>query len=162
MGLSVSQLSVSAGRQTSFLVSDQVRISGRIVVYGTSAGLQRLVAAAPVPNAMHKQLGLKRRVPITDLWSYESPWYRFRFESLDAEVRNFLTAHASIGPILAASTAGISHALFSLCPIAEGDDEVFSGLFEHETIATLGRINLGLEIAPEALMPDVPYWIVEA
>ena len=129
-------------------------------MYGTSDGLRPFATAASLPNGVLEQLGLKRKNPLPDLWSYGTPWYRFRYEVLDSEVRNFLTAHAGLGSMLASVAGnGLTHALFSLCPVAEQHDETFACILERETIAVLNESRLALEIAPEVSMLDYPFWI---
>ncbi|HEY2444852.1 MAG TPA: hypothetical protein VGI20_03855 [Rhizomicrobium sp.] len=138
-----------------------MRILGTINVCGNSAGLRPLVGAAAIPNGIYSAVGLKRRIPDVDRWSYKSPLYRFRFDSLDAEVRSFLLAHNAIGPILNADRSGIEFAYFTFCPVAESEDEWFSGYLQSPTLMVLGNLGLGLEIAPESLMPEASYWIAD-
>jgi hypothetical protein len=57
-----------------------------------------------------------------------------------------------------ADGSGISFALFTLSPVAEDSDEWFASFFENETIVALGNLGLGLEIAPESVLPEAPFW----
>ena len=140
-----------------------LRILGKISVYGTGAALEHLASTAPIPSGDLRQIGTLRKVPDKDIWCYGSPWYAFRTETLDEEVRNFLAAHKQLGIALATTShGGIRHALFTLCPVAQTYEDTFACLFEKETLGVLLNLGLSMEIAPEAVMPEAPYWVKQA
>lgn len=136
-----------------------LRILGKISIYGTQAGLERLASVAPILDGAIKQVGNSRKVPEIDSWCYASPWYRFRIDTMDEEVRNFLDTNAQLGKVLNSSDTGIEYAVISLCPVGQNEQETFACLFSHETLDVLASIGFALEIAPASVLPNAPYWI---
>lgn len=136
-----------------------LRILGKISIFGAKAPLERLLSVEPIPNSVFQQVGALRKVPDIDSWCYGSPWYRFRGDSLEDEIGNFLVAHERLQDLLVVRNIGITHALFTLCPVAQSHEETFSCLFNLETLDKLLLLGLALEIAPASVMPDVPYWL---
>lgn len=131
---------------------------GKIYISGTKSCIEKCAAIAPIPNGIIMQLGLKQKVPDTDSWLYQTPLYRFRSDTLDDEIRDFLTAHSHIRDGLYACDTEIKYAFFTIVPVANDPDHSFSTIFRRETLKLLTDIGLELEIAPENLMPDAPYW----
>lgn len=136
----------------------EMRILGLLSIYGSKSSLERIKSVAPIPLGKLGQIGLKRQVPEPDSWCYSSPYYRFHLEKLDEEVRAFLDKHAHLGKALSLHDKAISYALLTLIPVELGDEETFACMLSHETIQTLSHLGVGLEISPEASMPDAPYW----
>lgn len=136
-----------------------LRILGEISVYGSAASLERLVSTASIQNGVLKQIGTLRKVPDKDFWCYASPRYRFHADTLDEEVRGFLTAHKRLGEALAINDAGIRYALFTLCPVDQSYEEAFACLLGKDTLRVLSDLGLALEIAPESVMPEAEYWV---
>ncbi len=134
-----------------------VRVLGRISIFGTSAGLQPLIERHAIPNGVLSRSGQKRKIPDVDAYCYASAWYQFRCESLDDEVRHFLTAHLNLENVARSNEHRVDYALFSLCPVAH--NEVFPCLLSLHNLKLLSRMGLSLEIAPAALMPEFDYWI---
>uniref|UniRef100_UPI003342314E hypothetical protein n=1 Tax=Castellaniella defragrans TaxID=75697 RepID=UPI003342314E len=136
-----------------------LRILGQISISGTKASIDRCASIARIPRGTIMRTGLARKVPPADSWCYSSPWYRFNFHTMDQEIRSFVMAHAQLGKALAGHDAGITYALFTLCPVEQTFEETFSGLLSRETLQALSCLGVGLEIAPAVLMPDVPCWV---
>jgi hypothetical protein len=136
-----------------------LRILGKISIFGTMAGLDQLVSVGPISDSILQQVGALRKNPDTDLFCYGSPWYSFRADALDEEVRNFLVANARLGDVLAVRDPGIRYAIFTLCPVNESYEETFACLFSQETLQVLLGLGLALEIAPASVMPAAAYWI---
>lgn len=138
-----------------------LRVLGQLSIYGTKASIDRFAAVAPIPSAKITQVGLKRKVPEVDSWCYASPWYRFRIEAIDDEVRNFLLNHRQVGTGLASRDPDLRYAFFTLCPVGQSDDETFGCLFGHETLQALSGLGVSFQIAPESLMPEAAFWVAE-
>src|SRR5688572_9112751 len=137
------------------------RLLGLIMIYGTKASLDKCASVAQIPNGTIEQIGLKAKVPPKDAWLYRSPRYRFRCDHTDAmdnEIHDFLNAHSKVGDALANRDAGIEYALFTLCPAGQSFEETFAGILSNKTLKILADMRLDLEIAPEVLLPDAPYW----
>ncbi|TAL26799.1 MAG: hypothetical protein EPN97_18845 [Alphaproteobacteria bacterium] len=134
------------------------KLLGRIDIDGTKASIDKCALIASIPSGTIKQIGLKRKVPIVDAWLYASPWYRFHLDTMDDEIRDFLTAHSRVGDALAARDAGIAYAFFTLCPVETKDEGSFAGIFSLETLKLLASMGLELQISPATVMPDSPYW----
>jgi len=134
------------------------RLLGRIDIDGTRASVDKCASVAQIPNGTIMQIGLKAKVPPVDAWLYASPWYRFRFDANDQEVRDFLAAHSKVGDALALGDAGIEYAFFTLCPVEQSYEENFAGTFSNQTLKLLANMGLGLQVSPAAVMPDAPYW----
>lgn len=139
-----------------------LRILGKISIFGTMAGLNRLVSAGSISGGILQQVGTSRKNPDTDSFCYGSSWYDFRADTLDEEVRNFLTANAQLRHVLAVRDPGIRYAIFTLCPVNESYEDNFACLFNQETLQVLLDLGLALEIAPASVMPDAAYWIQSA
>lgn len=135
-----------------------LRILGQISIYGTKASIDRCASIAPIPGGTVTQIGLARKVPDADSWCYASPWYRFRLDAIDGEVRDFVAAHAQLGDALAVRDAGITYAFFTLCPVEQSDEESLACVLSRETLQALSCLGVGLQIAPASVMPDAPYW----
>lgn len=135
-----------------------LRILGRLSVYGGKPSLARVASMVAITSGNLEQVGQKRRVPDTDYWCYSSPWYRFNPESLDKEIGSFLAAHEKLGAALAMPDPGIRHAMFTLCPVEQGTDEIFAFLLSHATLESLSALRLALEVSPAPVMPEVDYW----
>lgn len=131
---------------------------GKIEIDGTKASLDKLASVALIPDGKMKQLGLKAKVPPQDTWCYSSPIYRFRFDESDQEIYDFLTAHLQVGKALAARDTEIEYAFFTLVPVEQSYEGSFSGIFSCETLKLLADMGLELQISPESMMPDAPYW----
>jgi hypothetical protein len=134
------------------------RLLGRICIYGTKVSVDKCASIASIPNGTIKQIGLKAKAPPLDAWVYESPLYRFNFDENDHEIRDFLTTHLKVGDALAPRDAGIEYAFLTLIPVVASYEDTFAGIFSCETLRLLANMGLELEISPEALMPDAPYW----
>lgn len=135
-----------------------LRILGRLSIYGGKPSVSRLASTVAIPSGTLEQVGQKRRIPDADSWSYSSPWYRFNLESLDEEVLSFLGAHEKLGAALAVPDPGIRHAMFTLCPVDQGNDEVFAYLLSDATLQRLSALRLALEVSPAPVMPEANYW----
>lgn len=135
-----------------------LKLFGKIEIDGTKASVDRCASIASIPHGAIMQMGLKRKVPAIDSWCYESPLYRFNLDKMDQEIRDFLTAHLKVGDALASRDAGIEYAFFTLVPVVKSYEDTFAGIFGCETMKLLANMGLELQIAPEALMPDAPYW----
>ena len=136
-----------------------LRILGQISIFGTKAGIERFISLAPIPNGAITRVGGSRIVPDVDSWCYASPWYRFRGDTLDDEIRHFLITQGYFGSALITCGADITYAFFTLCPIEQNEDEAFSCLLQHETLNALADSALAFQIAPASVMPDVAYWL---
>ncbi len=134
------------------------RLMGRIEIYGTKFSVDRRELVASIPDGTMTQTGSKFKVSEEDSWIYVSPWYHFHINTMDDEIRDFLTAHESIGEVLASCNAGIEHAFFTLCPVEQSDQAIFAGVFSNDTLKTLTKMGLDLQIAPATMMPDALYW----
>jgi hypothetical protein len=134
------------------------KLLGRIEIDGTKASVDKCALVASIPNGTITQIGLKRKSPIVDAWCYASPLYRFHLDTMDHEVRDFLTAHLQVGDALAVRDAGIEYAFFTLVPVVKSYEDTFAGIFGCETLKLLANMGLELQISPEAIMPDAPYW----
>ncbi|MFC5770694.1 hypothetical protein [Thauera sinica] len=137
------------------------RILGQISIYGRKASVDRCALAAPIPGSTITQIGLMRKIPDVDSWCYASPWYRFHLDLIDAEVRDFIAAHAQLAGAFSACDTGIDYAFFTLCPVEQSDEECFACVLDRETLQALSGLGVGLQIAPALVMPDVPYWVGE-
>lgn len=135
-----------------------LRILGRFSLYGSRDSLARIASIVEFPSAVLEQIGQKRRTPEKDSWAYSSPWYRFELNRLDEQVAEFLDLHKGLGDALARSDVGISHAMFTLCPVEQSGEQVFSCLLSHKTISLLSALRLALEISPAPVMPEVEDW----
>lgn len=135
-----------------------LRVLGQLAIYGDRSCVERIASAARIPNASLEPVGRKRRIPETDHWCYASPWFRFRLESLDNEVSDFLAAHQSLAGALSASGAGLRFAMLTMCPVERSSEEAFAFLLSNRTLDQLATLHLALEVSPAELMPDAPYW----
>ena len=135
-----------------------MRILGKITFFGTKTSLDLLASSAPFTNSVFEQVGALRKVPDLDSWCYGTPWYRFRFEQLDEDVRRFLLAHETLLGTSIFRDAEIKYSIFTLSPITQNPDEAFSCFFDTKTLEKLLVLGLALEIAPASVMPDAPYW----
>lgn len=138
-----------------------LRILTHIGIYGTKASVERFASVAAIPSGSFKQCGLKRKVPDVDSWNYSSPYFQFRFDTLDDEIRDFLVAHAQVGKAVAIPDEGITWTLFTVTPVSQSFEDEFSCLLSTETLQALSATGLALEINPEAIMPDAPFWTSE-
>ncbi len=136
-----------------------LRIIGKISILGDFAITQQLESKKLIPNGLLQQVGARRPIPADDLWCYGSNWFSFRFDSLDEEILNYLIAHERLGDALAVAHTGVKYALLTVTPVGQTYEETFSCLFGVKTLRKLSDLRLALEIAPESVMPDVPYWI---
>lgn len=137
-----------------------LRVLGQISIFGTRAAVERIASIAPIPGGKMTQIGLARKVPEPDSWCYESPRYRFHQETLDPEVRDFLAAHIQLCQALIPPEPGLKYAFFTLCPVEQSYEEEFACVLSNETLQVLSALGVSLQIAPEAVMPDAPYWIL--
>jgi hypothetical protein len=135
------------------------KLLGRIDIDGTKSSIDKCALVASIPHGIMTQIGLKRKFPKVDTWLYASPWYRFHLDTMDHEVRDFLTSNLQVGDALAVRDAGINYAFFTLCPVEQSDEESFAGVFSLETLKLLANMGLELQIAPASVMPDAPYWV---
>jgi hypothetical protein len=135
-----------------------LRILGQFSIFGTKASVGRIASTTPIPEGRIVQIGLARRVPEPDSWCYESPRYRFHQEEIDDEVRDFISVHARLGPALKKADAGLKYAFLTLCPVEQSNEEEFACVLSHETLQALSALGVALQIAPEPVMPDAPYW----
>jgi hypothetical protein len=135
-------------------------VLGNIEIFGTKAGLEGLASNSAIPSGILKQLGTKRKVPDVDSWGYSSPRYRFHFdfEKFDEEVCDFLLAHQRLRNYLDINDTRIEYAIFTLYPAEQNDEEFFSCLLSQKTLKVLVDLGLCLEIAPEVLSSEAPYW----
>ena len=136
-----------------------LRIIGQISVYGTKASVERCASIAAIPEGVIKQMGLMRKVPEANSWSYESPLYRFHLDVIDKEIQDFIAAHGQLGNALAEDDPGITYAFFTLCPVDQSYEENFACVFSRETLHSLSCLGLALQIAPASVMPEAPYWV---
>jgi len=134
------------------------RILGNISIYGTRSNLEKLVSTGPMPNSSIRQIGSLRKEPEIDSWCYSTQWYCFSADTLDEEVRDFLIAHERLGDVLEVPEIGAGQALFTLSPVGQDSDCLFSCLLSHQTLCTLSALKLSLQIAPASVMPNVAYW----
>lgn len=139
-----------------------LRILGQISIYGTKASIERFVSIAPIPTGKIVQAGLKRTIPEIDSWCYASAWYGFRLDTLDEEVFNFLIAHAQVGHGLATRDPELRYAFLTLCPVNQSADETFAFVLGHETVQALSSLGVSFQIAPESVMPEMPYWVPDS
>jgi hypothetical protein len=137
---------------------NMLRILGQLAIYGSKASVERLASVAPMPSWKLEQLGKKKKAPDPDLWSYASPWYRFHDEHLSGECADFLRAHEGLEAGLGTDEPGIRHAMLTLCPVEQNDEEMFACLLDRSTLELLSRLRLALEISPASVMPNVEYW----
>jgi hypothetical protein len=135
-----------------------LRILGQISIFGTKASVERIASATPIPGGKITQIGLARRIPEPDSWCYESPRYRFHQDAIDSEVRDFVAAHARLGQALIEPDAGLKYAFFTLCPVEQSYEEEFACVLSKETLKALSDLGVALQVAPEPVMPDAPYW----
>lgn len=137
-----------------------LRIIGKISIFGSLEALKQLELSKPIPDSSLQQVGAARPNLLHDLWVYGSQWFSFRFDLLDEELLNYLTAHSSLGPVLATlDKKSIAYAMLTITPVDQTDEEVFSCFLGLKTLNALSNLGLALEIAPAAVMPDAPYWI---
>jgi hypothetical protein len=143
-----------------FFGGDMLRVIGCIHISGTKAGLETLVSNSVIPSGILKQIGTKRKIPDVDSWSYSSPWYRFHFdfEQFDEEICDFLLAHQQLKDYLDIRDTRIKYAIFTLCPVGQSHEETFACLLSQKTLKVLVDLGLCLEIAPEVLSSEAPYW----
>lgn len=139
---------------------DMLRIVGRISIFGSLEALKQLERSHPILGGSLQQVGAARSNTPRDLWVYGGRWFSFRFELLDEELLDYLTAHYSLGPALAAlDEKAIAYAMLTLTPVDQTDEVVFSCFLGLKTLSTLSNLGLALEIAPAAVMPKAPYWL---
>lgn len=136
-----------------------LRILGKISIFGTLAVTQKLESLKPIPNGLLHQVGAGRPIPVVDSWCYGSNWFSFRYDLLDEEIFDYLAAHERLGDVLAAAHAGVKYAIFTLAPIGQTYEETFSCLLGVKTLRKISDMGLALEISPESVMPDAPYWM---
>jgi hypothetical protein len=136
-----------------------LRILGRVSIYGSKASTERLASLGVIPSGELRQVGQKRAIPDEDSWFYASPWYRFHIDVLDEEANAFLRTHSKLGSSLAVRDSGIRHAIFTLCPVEQTEEEVFAFMLSSETLKLLSNLGLALEVSPAAVMPDAQYWV---
>lgn len=134
------------------------RILGNISIYGTRSSLEKLVTTAPMPDSSIRQIGSLRKKPDIDSWCYSTQWYCFNADTLDEEVRDFLIAHKKISDVLSTPEIGPGQALFTLSPVGQDSECLFSCILSHQTLCALSSLKLSLQIAPASVMPDVAYW----
>lgn len=134
------------------------RLLGRIEVYGTKASLDNFVSLAPMPNWELAQIGLKKKIPELDAWTYSSPFYRFDVQTSDEDIYDFIAAHGKIGDALKERYSDIEYAFFTLVPVIESYEDSFAGIFSCKTLALLSNMRLELQISPEATMPAAEWW----
>lgn len=135
-----------------------LELLGKIDIHGTKSSIDKCASLASIPNGIIMQIGLKRKIPDVDSWTYESPLYRFRLDAMDYAIRDFLATHFQVGTALAERDAGIEYAFFTLVPVVKNSEDTFAGIFSCETLKLLANMGLELQISPEAIMPDAPYW----
>lgn len=135
------------------------RILGQISIYGSKSALDSLHNNQILREGTLKQIGLARKVPDIDYWSYASPWYRFRSEKLDDEIQNFLVANKKLGKAIGDIAPGIRYSFFTLSPVAQNEENLFSCLLSNETLEMLSKLHLALEISPASVKPNGAYWI---
>lgn len=135
-----------------------LRILGGISIYGTKSSIEKLVSSGAMPNSSIAQIGSLRKKPDIDSWCYSTQWYSFNADTLDEEVRDFLVAHKKLGKVLEAPEIGRGLALFTLSPVGQDSECLFSCLLSHPTLCALTSLKLSLQIAPASVMPDVAFW----
>ncbi|MDH4275743.1 MAG: hypothetical protein OEW08_11955, partial [Gammaproteobacteria bacterium] len=119
-----------------------LRILGKISVFGDYDAINKVASACPIPNHVLLKVGGARKVSNTDAWCYGSAWYEFHIDELDIEVQNFLRAHELLATNSPVSIPGIVHAIFTLCPVGQNEEEIFSCLLTLETLKILSNLAL--------------------
>jgi len=135
-----------------------LRILANINIHGKKSALDPLVFDSVIPNGKLWQTGLKRKIPAVDSWVYESPYYRFHWETLDEELYDFLKEHYLLEARKINEKHGIEYALFTITPVEQSFKETFSCLLSNKMLLFLSRLGLSLEIAPAVIMPEKPFW----
>lgn len=153
-------LLVSVVRHEIFSINAMLRILGGISIFGNLAAVQQLSSMASIPGGLILQVGAARSAPEGGTWCYRSEWFGFRLDSLDEEIVKYLDAHARLGPALeSVREMDVKHAMFTLTPIGQNEEEIFSCMLGVKTLSMLANLGLALEVAPASVMPDAPYWI---
>ena len=139
-----------------------LRLLGQFSFFGSRARIERFAAVASIPGAVIRRVGSKRKIPTADSWCYSSPWYRFRLESIDEELRDYMLAHARLGDALAVPDEEMQYAFFTLCPVDQSSREALACVLSRETLQVLSRLGVAFQIAPASVMPDAPFWREQA
>ena len=137
----------------------KMKIFAEITVSGRKQALDVLNTNNAIRHGEIKQLWLKRKQVPQDLWVYNSPLYIFNPDSLDEELYSFLHVNRNLSHYLHNKNEDIDDAYLSIITTDQTFEEMFACLFSLKTITLLGEIGLGLEIDPEVVMPDFPYWV---
>jgi hypothetical protein len=135
-----------------------MRILAFIAILGPKIPLEQLSSHSAIQDGSLYQLGLKMRNPPPDSWKYMSPIYRFDADSLDEDLYSFLLANEGLGKFLCKVRDKVEFALLTVMPVEQTFEETFSCLLSQETLSKLTMMGLGLEIAPEVIMPEYPFW----
>ncbi len=134
-----------------------MRLLGRIIVFGAEKPLRQFLAISQIPDGKMEICGAKRKIAVPDLWLYSSPWYAFAPETLDEDLRSFITANWN-GSLDLSQYQGIEFAALCLCPVGQDDAGGLATLFSPHTLKALCQAQLSLEIAPALVMPEVMAW----
>jgi hypothetical protein len=137
-----------------------LRTLAKIQVYGSKRRLTQLEQNGLIPNGVLRQIGLARRVPDVDSWSYSSLWYEFPLVSFNLDVAEFLCVHEVLGLELGKDLSDIRFAALTICPVNATELDQFGGIFDPHFLRRLAVMNLALEIAPAQVMPHAPLWQV--
>jgi len=135
-----------------------LRILGRIELYGTKEALARVASVAPIQNGAMIQIGLERKVPDVNHWTYKSPRYQFHLEEIDNEIRAFVIAHSQLGQALPDKHNEITHAFLTITPVEQTEGELFACDLSAETVLAISSLGIGIQIAPAEVMPEAPFW----
>ena len=135
-----------------------MRILAHIVITGPRIQLEELSSHSAIQDGKLCQLGLRRTPPPVDSWKYSSPIYQFDAVFLDEDLYSFLLANKRLGKFLHKIRDKVSYAFLSVVPVGQTYEQTFSCLLSQETLSMLTTMGLGLEIAPETLLPEYPFW----
>jgi hypothetical protein len=137
-----------------------MKVLANISVVGRKETLNVLSANNAIRHGSLMQIGLRRKHPPADDWSYSSPFYRFRFtDTFDDELYSFIHVNYDLKRFLRNASSGIDNAGLLIITTEQNFEETFECFISHKTIALLSEIGLDLDIDPEVVMPDFPYWV---
>lgn len=135
-----------------------LRVFGRISLFGTKEIIDVIASYVSHLPGEVVQVGLKRNVPETNRWCWESPLYRFDLDDMDNDVRSFVMAYAPLGVAIEESGQGLTHAFLTLCPVEQSAEELFACVLGVDTVRAISGLGIGIQISPASVMPDASFW----
>ena len=134
-------------------------IVGNIKIYGTLSALEFISKKHLIRNGLLQRVGSERKPPDQNSWRYGTPNYQFgNIITLDEDVHDFLTDHIQLESVLNHTIEGVTSSVFTLMPIDQSFEHMFSCLLTRKTLRIMMRIGLDFQISPEVIMPDAVHW----